>query len=386
MATEAAADEQPPPPPSEAATPAGADVCGTSASASASSTAEVAQPSASASGTADGGAAQAEQPRPWLTWGSPCDYPYDKSTSENYSVDEVAFVGPFAAVRSTRDYGYHVHYAPARQRVQDVIIGDALHTTARHFPDHVEKKKLVPAARDGRRPWIVFMAGGMGVGKGFVLTWAHKRQYFDLSRYVHVDQDKIKFLLPEMDEYVRRNKVTAGSLTHHESGFVAEVIQEQALLDGKNIVVDGSLRDWRWYRHVFQELRRKYSYYKIAVVKVTCERATMLQRAHVRGEATGRVVPEDLLLSSLDQVDEGVEQLTPLADWMMEVNNESVPSIVASAAVNEPRDEEGKGVLQPLEFGWDEFRAVWKRQMGENFDDAEVRKALQSVEANVDGP
>ena len=80
-----------------------------------------------------------------------------------------------------------------------------------------------------RRPWIVFMAGGMGVGKSYVLKWASSNGYFDASRYVHVDPDKIKFMLPEMQEYIRRNNKTAGSLTHKESGYIAEIVQVSSL-------------------------------------------------------------------------------------------------------------------------------------------------------------
>ena len=64
---------------------------------------------------------------------------------------------------------------------------------------------------------------------------------------------------------------------------------------------------------MFETLRRDHLYYKIAVVKVTCEYDTMLKRAATRGQATGRVVPTPLLLQSLEQVDESVEQLAPFA-------------------------------------------------------------------------
>ena len=46
---------------------------------------------------------------------------------------------------------------------------------------------------------------------------------------------------------VRLDHASAGSLTHRESGMMAELAQEQALSEGKNIIIDGSLRDWKWY-------------------------------------------------------------------------------------------------------------------------------------------
>lgn len=91
-----------------------------------------------------------------------------------------------------------------------------------------------------RRPFIVFMAGGMGVGKSYVLRWAYNKGYFDTSRYVMVDPDRLKCMLPEMRELIRRDRSTAGTLTHAESTYIAEIAQECALQEGKNIIVDVS--------------------------------------------------------------------------------------------------------------------------------------------------
>ena len=48
----------------------------------------------------------------------------------------------------------------------------------------------------------------------------------------YVDPDAVKYLLPEMQGYIRRDQARAGSLTHHESGFIAEIITQAALLRG----------------------------------------------------------------------------------------------------------------------------------------------------------
>jgi hypothetical protein len=51
----------------------------------------------------------------------------------------------------------------------------------------LEKCDTIP---DSLRPFIVFMAGGMGVGKSYALRWAYSKGYLDTSRYVMVDPDR----------------------------------------------------------------------------------------------------------------------------------------------------------------------------------------------------
>ena len=201
-----------------------------------------------------------DQPH-WLERGLPEAFPWSQATVDTYAASrrprkaedaaseaESDFHGPFAAIRATLDYAYHRNPVPARQRVQDGIIGGMLATTAPRFASlEGSPNALRCATSTGRRPFIVFTAGGMGVGKGYVLRWTHRKEYFDVKRYAHVDPDAIKFRLPEMAHMVRLDHASAGSLTHRESGMMAELAQEQALCEGKNIIIDGSLRDWKWY-------------------------------------------------------------------------------------------------------------------------------------------
>ena len=169
------------------------------------------------------------------------------------------------------------------------------------------------------------------MGKTHVLRWAHEKRYFDASRYVFIDPDRIRYegvwegcatrrgvcvggsasklsprpnptpqhppryKLPECGGYMLKDRSTMGSMTQMESGYIAEILQSQALANCKNVVVDGSLRNWGWYRTVFEGLRREQPEYKIAILSVECERETMHTRAARRGEQTGRVVPVELL-------------------------------------------------------------------------------------------
>ena len=138
---------------------------------------------------------------------------------------------------------------------------------------------------------------------------------------------------------------TAGSLTHKESGYIAELLTLQALELGKNVVVDGSLRDAEWHATYFEKLRESYSGatthstidsqllphftrhtphatrhtphsidIRIAILHVTASPEEVLKRAARRAATTKRVIPRGTLLSTIDQVPHAVRTLTPLAE------------------------------------------------------------------------
>ena len=48
-----------------------------------------------------------------------------------------------------------------------------------------------------------------------------------VPRFVRVDVDRIRELLPEMREYSRRDARTAGQMTQKEAGLIAEVVSEE---------------------------------------------------------------------------------------------------------------------------------------------------------------
>ena len=79
-----------------------------------------------------------------FTYVVPSNYDYSKTTNDNYKYDKMEFFGPFAAIRSKRDYSYHVNYTPERQLWQDVAI-----------------KSCVGKTEPQARPWIIFSCGPM---------------------------------------------------------------------------------------------------------------------------------------------------------------------------------------------------------------------------------
>ena len=63
--------------------------------------------------------------------------------------------------------------------------------------------------------------------------------------------------------------------------MVSEILTLAALEKGKNVLVDGSLRDSNWYQGYFSSLRNDYPLLKIGIIHVTAPREAIIERAEV---------------------------------------------------------------------------------------------------------
>ena len=178
-----------------------------------------------------------------MVWPS---YVWDQSTEQNYNVQDLEFHGKYTSLRSKLDYNYHSNYSKSRQLLQDSIIDSILNAT--FILDQQGQVCGTPS-----QPWIVFTAGAMGAGKTHSLRQLASRGRFPLHSFVTVDPDDIRHHLPEFSHYLKTNPERAGEWTRKEAGFVAELLTQVALEQGKNVLVDGSLRDASWYRRYFSE-------------------------------------------------------------------------------------------------------------------------------------
>jgi len=109
-----------------------------------------------------------------------------------------------------------------------------------------------------------------------------ERRHFPLLAFVRADPDEIRRFLPEYHLYIKMNPELAGELTNKESGFITEILTLAGLKAGKNVLVDGSLRDASWYRRYFQELRIDFPSLRLSIIHVTAPRDVVFERAAVR--------------------------------------------------------------------------------------------------------
>eukprot|EP00980_Cylindrotheca_fusiformis_P022837 scaffold9825_cov203-Cylindrotheca_fusiformis.AAC.6 len=242
-------------------------------------------------------------------------YNWERSTEENFRSNHTALYGTFTSIREVLDYEYHSHYCSSRQLFQDTIIESLLPTDEPVLED-----------KDKCEQWIVFSAGVMGAGKTHTINeLTSKKQESHLSwirrPFVSVDPDEIRLLLPEFHQYVAKNPEEAGENTRKEAGMLAEILTEAALERGQNVLVDGSLRDAEWYVSYFKALRDSYPCLKLGIIHVTAPAEDIYERVERRAKATGRVVPADVLLESMERVPKSVEILRHHVDFFMEVDN-----------------------------------------------------------------
>jgi len=258
----------------------------------------------------------------------PADYDFLQSTERNYGIDcecegDIvkchekcpALIGKYVKQRELIDYTYHKHYLPERQLLQDDLIAHFLDTAV-----HDEINNLT--CDRPLEPWLVFTAGPMGAGKGRTMQWLAQKGLFPLSAFVRVDPDALRELLPENIEYIKRNPKTAGYLTQKEVGCISEILTMDALREGKNVLVDGSLRNAAWYLQYIKSLRLQFPKLKIAIMHVTASRETVFARAAKRAEVTGRHVPEDVIIETMEQIPESLRALAPQVHFMATFLNE----------------------------------------------------------------
>jgi hypothetical protein len=205
----------------------------------------------------------------------------------------------------------HMHIIIRRQALQDKLITELL------------SENWAPSSASGSTaPWIVFTCGAMGAGKSHVVGWMQKNRHFPLPSLVRIDADIFRHRLPEWRRYATYCPASAGLLTHLESGYCVEILQEAALRAQRNIWVDGSLRNITWYVSVFEDLRKRHPHYRIALFIVEASKEIVQARASSRAAKTQRFIPEKDILHSLASIPRAAAELSPKVDLFVRILNE----------------------------------------------------------------
>lgn len=230
------------------------------------------------------------------------------STAEYYSAPlDSGFIGENITIRKSLDYSYHGNYTKERQHFQDALI----------------KNNVLLDGSGSDRPWYVLTCGPMGAGKGWVLGWMSANGILELERVSKIDPDAFKLKMPEWQIYQQHGMIdVAGTRTHAESSYVAEIAQHVAMNNDMDVWVDGSLRDWKWYEIELRRIRDQYPRYRVAIVSICAPEEMIESNIRRRREETGRDVPEELrAASSYDQIRNGITRLTHLVDLVVNVQN-----------------------------------------------------------------
>jgi predicted kinase len=252
-----------------------------------------------------------------------------------------AFSGPYANSRAILDYTYHTRPSAERQELQDIIISKAL-----GYVDDAGTPVVPFNAPRLPQPWLLFTCGAMGAGKGRVLRYLHSVGACPLESFVLVDPDKLKEQLPELQALLLESPQRAHTALHRESTLMAELIEREAMLQGRSVIVDGSLRNTKHYAQQIGKIRAEFPHYRIALLWVKASNETVYQRAEKRARITGRHVPKEVLDSALKQVPTSFAVLSGLCDYAGIVDNDT--------------DDCDPVFASP--FTLEEFAGLWKQE------------------------
>lgn len=191
----------------------------------------------------------------------------------------------------------------------------------------------------------------MGAGKSHVLKWLAKKGYFPLDDFVFADPDMIRHHLPEYKAVAENSPEKAGYVTHREASFMTELLTLACLEEKRNVLVQGTLRDYEWHITYFDYLRREFPGVKIAIIHVIADATTVFERARKRGEQTGRMIPEDTLKIALEETPRSVEALKHYVEYCAVISNHdnSFPYLESSS-------EKGSDIFEEK---WASFAMRW---------------------------
>lgn len=139
-------------------------------------------------------------------------------------------------------------------------------------------KKIVPPPPNVQ-PWLVFAAGPTGVGKSCALRTLKGCGSFPLDDFQRIDPDRLSKVgaLLELGEYLTQkgHAEVAQTQIRRESTNISEMLFDDSLQRGVNILVVGSLHDYAWYKQLFATLREHASSYRIAILHISADATTV---------------------------------------------------------------------------------------------------------------
>ena len=97
-------------------------------------------------------------------------------------------------------------------------------------------------------------------------------------------------------------------LTQKESGYIAETLTLAALHSGRNVFVDGSLKDSGWHVDYIRRLKKEFPKLKVGLIEVTAEFSTILDRARHVSHETGKTIPEEDMERALQRIPLSLEE------------------------------------------------------------------------------
>lgn len=218
-----------------------------------------------------------------------------------------AFAGLFDQERLLLDPKAHAHYTAEQIEIQDRIIQNLLST-------HKVK------ANSG--PRVIFLSGGMGVGKTTFRNQIFEQQILSRDDFVILDFDEMRDLLPEYQKQLLMNPKKAGDLVQDQVATMMELAFTRSLKEGRSIIYDGSLRATQYYSELINELRKCHSEYSLEQIHLSVDDEVLRDRVNSRNQQEQRQVTELMAIESQSQSMETYKKLSSTLDRSIHIRND----------------------------------------------------------------
>lgn len=206
-------------------------------------------------------------------------------------------------------------YTPERQALHNQIVDK--------FTSEKAIQKALPA--QGEKPTLVILGGRGGSGKSAFTNG--KINEFDASKFVTIDPDAIKSMLPEY-------KGWNAAQVHEESSDIGHTIRAVLLARGANIILDTTLASKSALSMIEQAKAHGYNvegHYMYLSREDAATRA--ISRYEGNGPSSrGRLVPPDVILSNKTN-ESNFDSMKPLFDrWSAYDNTGKAPVKIAGSS------------------------------------------------------
>ena len=236
-----------------------------------------------------------------------------------------------------------------RRTVQDPIIRKALDGVSQPAP--------------GEQKMAVFTMGGPGSGKSSMT------KSLDPKKFVHVDPDDVREQLPEYQKLTKGDVVYkyASSMSHPEASDIAARITDEAVKQGKHVIIDGTGSNAASMMAKMDELKKAGYHIHLAYAHLGVEEG--LKRIDSRAEETGRWVPTDWARDAYNKIPRNFQEVAKHADTYAVHDTTTRASPVVWK-----KGEDGKE--QELD---EDFVRGFKTQFGKNSEGRERKQRTEAI-------
>lgn len=214
---------------------------------------------------------------------------------------------PFDAARKLLDPTFHPVKPRDRQELENQIL-----------------EKIYGRSEPEKNPQLLFLAGGMGVGKSYLVEQMRAKGV--MSNALVINPDAIRDHLPEQEKQNLEGNHEIDLDLHREASAMTELLIYQALKDRRSIIIDASMRDYAFHESLIEMVRKAHSSYTVGIMAVVTSSSTHQRRLEERAQTT-RAVPDDLVAKSTADSIDVATRLATTVDRMILVSNEETAKI-----------------------------------------------------------